>query len=295
MKVLISIYLLLFSSLAVHGEQITVNYKATIDTSNHPTILLNEVVEGTITYETETPLASPDWYYDTSPGSMITATFANGLVVNTDPNAINRVDMYMHSTGNGPEPFDYTTNFHSNEVITNSASTASSLAIMLSAFVNYDPQGAIRTSWDDDLSTFHLKYMEVNVDGHFILATITEFSTGPQSPVTVEATTYADPISAYGGRLYFVRDVENTSDARVEIKRWAYIVWPDGTHYNRDRPTKVVLDPMERDIQTSAYYTIPSYWPAGEYTYYLNSIVVDDVNGSVGAVTTDSFTFTKSE
>ena len=167
------------------------------------------------------------------------------------------------------------------------------LNLMFGKQVDVYPDFTLRTEWDDHLSTFLVKDFNVNIDGMNVKSEITEISSAPESPVTVDVATYSDPISPLGGTLYFIRDVINTAPNLIEIKRWAYITWPDGTHYNHNSPKKVILDPMDQDIQTSAYFNVPSYWPSGTYEYHLNSIVVKGGLDEEGTVSHDSFTFIK--
>jgi len=297
MKFIIKVFAITLSMLTLYAnaEVVTVDFKSTVNSSSNPSVLIGETIDISLTYDTTATYDGINFYFDTSTGSNITATFENGLVVNTNPAAINKLDIYSYSFEVSPGNYNYDNNFHSYDVVTNTTATAMNLDLILSNQVNVDPNNGLRTTWDDDISTFAVKEFNLFIDGFWIQSTITEISTAPESPVTVEATTYSAPISALGGRLYFIRDVNNTSNVAVEIKRWAYIVWPDGTQYNRDRPGKVVLAPLGQTIQTSAYFTVPSYWPAGTYEYHLNSIIVQDGFGGAGAVSHDSFTFTKAE
>lgn len=276
-----------------NAEVVTVGFKSTVSYSDNPSILIGETIDISLTYDTAAAFDGGNMYFDTSAGSNITATFVNGLVINTNPAAVNKIDMYSYSWEVAPGLYSYDTNFHSIDLVSNTAATAMNIDLILSNQVSTNPNNALRTTWDDDISTYTMKEFNVYIDGFWVQSTITEISTAPESPVTVEATTYSAPISSYGGRLYFIRDVINTSNNMVEIKRWAYITWPDGTHYNRDSPKKFILDPMERNIQTSAYFTVPSYWPAGTYEYHLNSIIVQDGQGNEGVVSQDSFIFIK--
>ncbi|KGJ86466.1 hypothetical protein [Colwellia psychrerythraea] len=295
MKMMIKVFAIALSMITffANAEIVTVGFKSTVSYSDNPDISVGETIDISLTYDTASAFDGGNIYFDISPGSNITATFENGLVVNTNPAAPNKIDMYSYSYEVAPATFNYDTNFHSYDAVSNTAATVMNMDLLLSNVVSTNPNNALRVTWDDDVSAFSIKDFNVMIDGLFVQSTITEISTAPESPVTVEATTYSAPISSYGGRLYFIRDVINTSTNTVEIKRWAYITWPDGTHYNRDSPKKFILDPMEQNIQTSAYFTVPSYWPAGTYEYHLNSIVVQDGQGNEGTVSQDSFMFTK--
>jgi len=295
MKMMMKVFAiaLLMTTLNAYAEVVTVGFKATVGYSDNPGISIGETIDISLTYDTDSPYDGGNMYFDTSAGSNITATFQNGLVVNTNPAAVNKIDMFSYSFETMPGIYNYDTNFHSYDAVSNTAATVMNMDLVFSNEVTTNPNNALRTVWDEDASTYLIKDFNVMIDGLFVQSTITEISTAPESPVTVEATTYSAPISAFGGRLYFIRDVQNTSSNTVEIKRWAYITWPNGTQYNRDSPKKIILNPMEQDIQTSAYFTVPSYWPAGTYEYHLNSIVVQDGQGNEGAVSHNSFTFVK--
>lgn len=298
MKFMIKIFAVAFSmmTLSSHAEVVTVNFKSTVSISMHTSIFAGEKVDISLTYDTDATYDGMNNYYDTSTGSNITATFESGLIVKTNPDALNKLDIFCTSVEVIPGLYEWKNHFYSYDAISNSTGSVTTLNLGFGTDVPVNQYSRLRTEWNEDISTFGIRALDIFIDGMWIHADITDMEytpTVPESPVTVQVTTSSDPISSLGGKLYFTRDIQNTTDNTVKIKRWAYITWPDGTHYNHNRPKKLILDPMEQKIQTSAHFKVPAYWPAGTYEYQLNSIVVQGIDGKEGAVSKDTFTFTK--
>jgi hypothetical protein len=284
-------------ALPTNAEVITVNFKSVVDWTSKPNIaVVGETIDISLTYDTSTSFDGM-FYFDQSEGSTITATFQDGFVLKTNPSALNKVEMnhVCPRIAVNPDIYTYSTVFMSNDSISNvSPSTQNySLALEVDSTVDVDLWYVLRNraTWDSDISNYSRKSFNIYASDGWIQSTITDISVAPASPITVKATTSSAPISALGGSLNVSSDVENTSLHTVKTKRWAYIIWPDGTHYNHNAPVEITLDSMVPDIQTSNSFIVPPYWPAGTYEYQLNTIVED--GDYKGAVSHGSFSFIK--
>lgn len=293
---------LIMMNLSVNAEVITVNFKSVVDDGYNSPILLGETINISLTYDTSTSFDGM-YYFDTSTSSNITATFENGLVIESNPssNIAAKVEIENHSPRIAINPDIYThyTQFNSPDAVSNVDSLMHSLVLIVANPVNTEQYGILRTSagWDENVSKYTQKEFNFYSANSWVGSTITEISVIPASPITVEVTTSSHPaiIPTLGGSLSFNSDIENTSSNDVEIKHWAYITWPNGRHYNLDTPQGITLN-SNQNIQPSASFTLPPYWPAGTYKYHLNSIVVEDNGlGKKGVISKDSFTFIKEE
>ena len=95
-------------------------------------------------------------------------------------------------------------------------------------------------------------------------------------------------VTASGGTVPFDRSITNTSSTSVELRVYDYLVFPDGSIYNRSNAKNVTLGAGNSYSQTSTYVSVPSEFKFGEYQY-----VYAAYDKSNGEVSTGSFTFTK--
>lgn len=284
--------LVVFLSCAVFGinaEQLTVNFKASVTYSDSPDVQLEDIISGSFTYELTTSIDG-NLYQDETPGSNITVELPNNVIYSTDPESEFKVLLYIDSTEVSPGEYSYHSDVESNTMVSSDGLESGLAYLFLAETINENLGSQLRSEWQVNIDNLTENYFVLVTNSVNIQATFIEISTIPDSPVTVDTYSHSNPISSSGGRLYFVRDVTNTSDETQEIKRWANITWADGTQYSRNRPTRIILNPLEQSVQTSSYFDVPAYWPAGEYTYNIYTITV-----SGGLVSSDSFTFTKSE
>ncbi|MCL1125553.1 RbmA family biofilm matrix protein, partial [Shewanella surugensis] len=104
----------------------------------------------------------------------------------------------------------------------------------------------------------------------------------------VNLTYDGEPIHNDGGRLYFSRSIMNDTAETQIINKWAYITFPNGFIYNREKVKTMTLASEEEAYTANAYFDIPAHWPSGEYTYQVNTMTVPNVEQS-----SDKFIFTK--
>jgi hypothetical protein len=219
MKCLIKVFFIALSivTLQTNAELLTVNFKANITSSGHPTILIGQPVDITLTYETTTPNDGTNLYSDISPGSHITTSFESGLTFSTDTSLPNKINIYSYSQELAPNDFLYDTNFHSpNATSSDPTMINNHIELRFSTHESTNPNQALRVNWGD-VSSFDIKELSLIIDGYVIQAPISHISTAPVSAVTVDAMTYSGPIPERGGRLYFFRNVTNTISSSAPV------------------------------------------------------------------------------
>ncbi len=111
------------------------------------------------------------------------------------------------------------------------------------------------------------------------LANITVVSTSDNAQPTVAAT---------GGTVPFDRSITNTGSTNAELRIYDYLVFPDGSIYNRSNAKNITVAAGNSYSQTSTYVSVPSEFKYGEYQY-----VYAAYDKSNGEVTTGSFPFFK--
>ncbi len=269
----------------VNAIQPTVFFKAKVDSSETSVVKAGEVINGSFTYEQSTQLngGSGYWYFDNSLGSNITLNLPNGVILKTFDNVDNKVDIHGKVRGN---IFSTTLRSNSNSITNNLM--AGMIELSFDEYGDFSFDSKLRDSWFS-VKEFNSSKLTTHINNSKVTASIIEISNSlPARNIITDAYSDNNTISENGGRLYFVRDITNTSNNEIEIRRWEYVTLPDGTIYNKDRPIKVTLSPQQKDVQNSAYYTVPEYWPSGAYTYHLNSMEIPG-----GQVSHISFSFNK--
>ncbi len=91
-----------------------------------------------------------------------------------------------------------------------------------------------------------------------------------------------------GGNVRFDRSVTNNGSNSTALRVYDYLVFPDGSIYNRSAATNLSLGVGSVYAQTNPYISVPSEFKYGEYQY-----VYAAYNKSNGEITSASFKFTK--
>lgn len=112
--------------------------------------------------------------------------------------------------------------------------------------------------------------------------------TDTTAAISVDAVSTDSLVPSTGGRLYFSRTITNETSDPQTVQKWAYITWPNGYSYNREKVKNYDFSALEVKSTSRAYFDVPAYWPAGEYEYHINTLTIPLIEQS-----TVSFTFIK--
>lgn len=106
--------------------------------------------------------------------------------------------------------------------------------------------------------------------------------------VTSTPDNAAPSVPPEGGNVRFDRSVTNNGSNSTALRVYDYLVFPDGSIYNRSAATNLSLGVGSVYAQTNPYISVPSEFKHGEYQY-----VYAAYNKSNGEITSASFKFTK--
>ncbi len=275
-----------FASIA-SAETVSVTFEAVVqNVSFGVDVNIGDAITGSLTYETDLVLQGGDglnfgYYNDNTQGSQIEVT-VNGITYNTSAVAITPLNINRDLVPNF-------TLFSSNDI--NEASNGDFVFGISLAYESAIPAPSLEIADTfPQIADIVFSDLFINASNVNFNASLTSISTGPVTPepIDVDIAHNNVPVPATGGRMYFGRHVKNNSATTQSFKRWEYIIWPNGVHYNRNRPKNFTLLPGEETNQTGASYRIPAIWPAGEYEYHINTLTVPNAEYSH-----DTFTFTK--
>ena len=95
-------------------------------------------------------------------------------------------------------------------------------------------------------------------------------------------------VSASGGNVPFDRSLQNSGSSALSLRVYDYLVFPDGSIYNRSNASNVGLNAGSSVSQTGTYVSVPSEFKYGTYQY-----VYAAYDRNSGEVSTSSLEFTK--
>lgn len=292
----LSISCLLFS-MSASAEIITVHFDAKVNFvqtrqgAESPLIQAGEKLNFTIAYDTEAELVN-NYYVDSNPNSYFSASFESGLTA-SNKNLGGTVYNIESTKMEFPEynEFHYNTNFSPKNTVTNNGEN---ISFYLQFKQITDALRDVKLISDWNVAPNHFAWTEalVQYDGAFIYADITNFTVGNTKSVITSVEAGNQQLATKGGTVNYAYSVANKEETEVTVEAWEYITMPDGTAYNLGETSEIKLASKEEYVQTGRYFTIPAYWPAGQYTYNFQSLLIGG-NGEKGEMSKSSFTFIK--
>ena len=225
---------------------------------------------------------------DLIPGSGITARLANGMTVQTAYSATPFLWLNSYSLENNGS-YQRQMDFSSHQNIVQNDGGEGIWAMVDSLGLSFDENFtqaplAIKANWSTSLANYNSAEFYLMIDGQEIIAEIITLSTNqdqtdpepePVPEVSLSVALISNAIPADGGDLQITRSTINMTELVFEVEQWHYISMPDGTQYPISLPAGTQLVALENK-QNVTVFSIPSYWPAGSYTYHVATIIVDN-------------------
>ncbi|RXF06331.1 hypothetical protein [Pseudoalteromonas sp. PS5] len=292
----LSISCLLFS-ISASAEIITVHFDAKVRSvqtpsgTERPQVQDGENLNFTIAYDTEAELVN-NYYVDSNPNSYFSASFEGGLTA-SNKNLGGTVHKIESNKMEFPEynEVHYDTNFSPKNTVTNNGE---SIYFYLQFKQITDELRDVKLISDWNVAPNYFVWTEalVQYNRSFIYADITNFTVGNTTSVITSVEAGNQQLATTGGTVNYAYSIANQEETGATVEAWEYITMPDGTAYNLGGTSEIKLAPKEEYVQTGRYFTIPAYWPAGQYTYNFQSMLIDG-GGKKGEMSKSAFTFIK--
>lgn len=280
-----------------------VTFKAKVIESQDPTVNVDEVIEGVLSYNLEFTddynLANPflggsgggmpNHYmvYDETTGSQIKANLPNGLTFRTSYSALPFLTLDSQITDHNNGIYQREASFTSGRSMSNLANIHMGMYFKetLSELPNI-----LKTDWSKSLNDYAEFCLGVN--GQYIVAELTELALDIQEKppaIVLNSSLSLSELPSQGGELTINSNIINNIELSMSLKHSQYIIMLGEHQYPITLPTAHTLTDFQTHLMINTF-TVSASWPAGTYIHHITTIAVED-----GQVFSKSTSFTKSE